>query len=196
MKKLQLLCCMLFLMGNIAYAQFFTGLSYSTSYTTGDFNSYISKPSFRGMALDFRNTVRPNLLIGASFAWNVFYENKGQSSYTWETVTMTGKQFSYTNATPLMASFDYAGSIAEGCNGFVGMGIGTTYINRVTDFGGYEFQSDTWQFLISPEAGIAYVVSDYNSLYLSARYNINFENQDMEGQQYFSINLGIAWGNR
>lgn len=174
-------------------AQDFLGVNYSTGMSVGNLNDYVGKYSFRGMGLDFRTALTNNIVYGLSSSWNVFYEKRDYDSYTFESVTATGKQYRYTNAVPMMGNIDYTGK-SGGLEWFAGLGIGTTYINRETDFGSWAFITNTWQFLLAPEVGVSYPLLSGNAFYASMRYNQNIKSKDLDGQSYLSINIGLGFG--
>lgn len=176
-----------------SYAQEMLALTYSTATSVGDLHDYVSKYSFRGMGIDFRTGLKDKLIYGVSTSWNVFYEEKAYDSYTFETVTATGKQWRYTNAFPMMGNIDYADKKGN-FEWFAGLGVGTTYIMRETDFGSWAFMTNTWQFLLAPEIGIAYPLLSGNNIFASIRYHQNVKSKDLDGQSYLSVNLGFGFG--
>src|SRR6187455_589573 len=78
--------------------------TYSMGFGTGDLSNFISQPSFRGANFDFRKMVTPNIGVGTSVGWNVFYEEQAKGSYEYGPSTLTGKQFRYSNHVPLLAA--------------------------------------------------------------------------------------------
>ena len=193
MRNKLFLLLVLGLLTGTTFAQDMLALTYSTAASTGKLNDYISKYSFRGMAIDYRTGLKDNLIYGVSTSWNVFYEEKEYDSYTFETVTATGKQFRYTNAFPMMGNIDYAGKKGN-LEWFAGLGLGTTYLTRETDFGSWAFTTNTWQFLMAPEVGIAYPLISGNNIFASIRYHQNIKSKDLDGQSYLSVNIGFGFG--
>jgi len=190
--KLNFLIVMVLMSGGMA-AQTWFGTSYSTAYPVGDFKDYMGKSSFRGFGFEYKSYVTKNIAFGVNNSYNFFNQFLDKASYTYETLTATGVQRRHTSAIPMMATFDVGGTISGPARWFAGAGIGTTYLYRYTDFGMFTFSRETWQFLIAPEVGVWIPVVYDNVLYLTARYNINFKNDELVGQQFISLNLGWAW---
>jgi hypothetical protein len=168
------------------------GISYSTSYPVGDFKDYNSKPSFSGFSIEYKTNVHENIAVGINMGFNFFNEYVDKSSYTYETITATGKQRRHSSTIPMMATIAYTGALGEKAHWFAGLGVGTTYIYRYTNFASFTFSRETWQFLLAPEVGVWYPLVEDNILYLTGRYHGNFKNDEMAAQTYFSLNLGWA----
>lgn len=58
----------------------------------------------------------------------------------------------------------------------------------------WRFQEDAWQFAVKPELGFLYDVSSGNALKLGLKYYSGLESEDMDGQGYFTISAGFAFG--
>ncbi len=170
----------------------FLGISYSTSYPVGDFKDYMTKPSFSGFSIEYKTQMHENFAVGINMGFNFFNEYVEKASYTYETITATGKQRRHASTIPMMATFAYTGNLGEKAHWFAGMGVGTTYIYRYTNFGSFTFTRETWQFLLAPEVGIYYPLVEDNIIYLTSRYHMNFKNDEMQAQSYISLNLGWA----
>lgn len=170
--------------------------SYSMGFGTGDVGDFISKPSFRGFTFDYRKLVTPNVGVGGSISWNVFYEEMTKDTYTIGNETLTGKQFRYSNHVPMLASVSYYFSPGEPLNPFVGLGIGAMYTRRNTDMNLYTLEQEAWNFTMQPEAGFLYGMNEGASLYVSGKFNQGFKagNELTSAQSFFSLNVGFAFG--
>jgi hypothetical protein len=71
--------------------------------------------------------------------------------------------------------------------------VGTTSVNRSTDFGLYRINNNTWQFCLRPEAGILYKLSEGTGATAGVKYYANFENDEQDAQSYFSVNVGFVF---
>jgi hypothetical protein len=180
-----------------ASAQSWFGGSYSNSYAVGDFKDYMSRPSWTGFSFEYKSHIMENLAVGVNMGFNFFNEYRDKASYTYETITATGMQRRHTSAIPMMATCAYEGPAGDKLRWFAGLGVGTTYLYRYTNFGSFTFSRETWQFLLAPEVGILYPVNQENILYLTTRYNMNFKNDKMAAQQFISVNIGwaLSWDN-
>lgn len=169
-------------------------VQYDISFGTGDLGSFISAASFRGVSMQYRYAINDKMLIGGDLGWNVFYEEKGYDSYTSGTRTLTGKQYRYQNELPILVSFDYLFSPGNAFQPYVGLGIGTMYTERYTDMGIWRLEQNPWHFLIKPEAGFMYAISNSTSLKLGLKYYEGFKSGDLDSQGYFTISTGFAFG--
>jgi opacity protein-like surface antigen len=177
-----------------AFAQSYSTFNYSIGIPTSDLGDYISKTSWRGLSYDYRKLVQPNIGVGVTVGWNVFYEEKAYDTYTLDNRSLSGKQYRYSNNFPLLVAADYYLKPGEDLNPFIGLGIGTMYTNRVTDMGIYRLEQDAWAFAFQPEIGIKYMVSDYAGLNLSAKYFYGMEAGSISGAQSFlTLNIGYVF---
>jgi len=60
------------------------------------------------------------------------------------------------------------------------------------DMGMFTMQSDVWQFALRPEVGVL-ITTPRMDLILAAKYFSGFKANDTEGQQYFTINVGLVF---
>lgn len=198
MKKILIVTCALCLctVGALK-AQSTTTLTYSVGIPAGDLKEFIGKTSFRGINFDFQKMVQDNIGIGISVGWNVFYENMGDGTYTVDNVSLSGKQWRYSNHIPILLSSTFQLKPGDSMNPYVGLGVGVTYTLRNTDMNLYSIEQDAWNFTLQPALGVLIEVSDVTHVNLSARYNQGFKagNELKNAQSYFSLNLGFTFGN-
>lgn len=178
-----------------AFPQGFTAIQYSIGFGTGDLASYISKPSFRGVTVDYRTLIKSNLAFGFELGWNVFYEGQAGETYTQGNLSYSGNQYRYNNQFPALFSFDYCFKPEEKVNPYIGLGLGVMYSLRETDMSLYRFEQDAWNFTLRPEAGLLMQVNDQMSLNISAKYYHGFKAGDLPTQSYFALNFGFAFKN-
>lgn len=173
----------------------YLSVQYSVGIGIGDMGDFISKPSFRGVLLEYRRSINSNLSVGIDFGWNVFYEKKDYDTYTVGTETLSGIQYRYQNELPMLAALDYNFSGEENpFKPYAGLGIGTIYTERATDMGLWRLEQNPWQFLVRPEVGFLYELSYSVSAKVAAKYYYGFAAGDLdEAQGYVSINVGLAF---
>jgi len=176
-----------------AFAQTLTNVQYSMGFGTGDLGDFISKPSFRGITIDFRKLVQPNIGVGFEIGWNAFYEAKSSEVYTIGNLSYSGKQWRYNNQFPLLFAVDYYLQPGEKVNPFVGLGIGTMYSLRNTDMGQYTLEQDAWNFALRPEVGVMVDASPGMSLAVTGKYYYGFEAGDLDAQSYFALTFGFVF---
>jgi hypothetical protein len=169
-------------------------LEYTVGFTSGDFHNFITKPSYRGMTFDFRSLVKDNLGVGVEIGWNTFYQKFDYSTYTEGTVSLTGTQYRYTFATPMLVSIDYYLKPGSTINPFIGFGIGTEYTRNAMQMGLYSLYRDVWHFALKPELGIIYTpASSGVGVILTGKYYNAFKSGDVKTRSYFTANIGLLW---
>ena len=166
---------------------------YATGFGTGDLGDYISAPSFRGGLIEYRKAIKDNVLVGVDFGWNVFYEKKDADTYTSGTEALSGVQYRTQNALPMLVSAEYFLATDNALKPYVGLGIGTMYLERSTDMGQWRLEENPWSFAVKPELGLLYEMSFSTSFKLAAKYYNGFKTGQLENQGYFSISAGLAF---
>jgi len=166
---------------------------YAMGFGTGDLGEYISAPSFRGGLIEYRKAIKDNVLAGVDFGWNIFYEKKDADTYTSGTEALSGVQYRTQNAIPILVSAEYFLSTENPLKPYVGLGIGTMYLERSTDMGQWRIKENPWSFAIKPELGFLYEMSFSTSFKLAAKYYNGFKTGQLENQGYFSISAGLAF---
>ncbi len=198
MKKILIAACALCLSTvGILKAQSTTTLTYSVGFPTGNLKEFIGKTSFRGINFDYQKMVQDNIGVGVSVGWNVFYQEMGNGTYTVDNVSLSGKQWRYSNHIPIMMSSTFQLKPGDSMNPYVGLGAGVTYTLRNTDMNLYTIEQDAWNFTLQPALGVLIEASDVTRVNVSARYNYGFKagNELKSAQSYFSLNLGFTFGN-
>lgn len=185
------LTALLICLTTLVNAQSKTSLTYSMGFPTGDLGDFISKTSFRGVTVDFRQLVKDNVGLGLSFGWNVFYEERAFDTYEIGTVALSGKQWRYSNNFPMLASFDYYMTQGQRVNPFVGLGTGVIYTRRNTDMNLYTLEQEAWNFALQPQIGIEIDNNISSSFTVILKYYNGFPAGDLEeAQSYLALNVG------
>lgn len=194
MKKLIIFAFALFILAPVSWAQTQTAVTYSMGFGSGDLGDFVEKPSFRGIAIDYRKMVQPNIGVGFTLGWNVFYEEKSYATYTVDNSSLSGKQYRYSNQFPLLLAGNYYLKPGESLNPYVGLGVGTMYTLRNTDMNLYTLEQDAWHFSVTPEIGLQYSIDDSTGLLVGLKYVNGFKAGDFDaGQNYLSLNVGLVF---
>lgn len=174
----------------------YTTINYSMGFATGNLGDYIGKPSFRGVTFDYRRLIQPNVGLGLSFGWNVFYEALDYDTYTIDNASLSGKQYRYSNHFPMLFAMDYYLKPGEKFNPFAGIGAGTIYSLRNTDMNLYTIERNAWHFAVQPQIGFMYTLNDVSAFTVTGKYNYGFGSGELpEAQSYFSLNIGFTFMN-
>lgn len=168
-------------------------VSYPIGFPMGDLSDYIDKTSFRGINLEWGKEVKPNLIAEIETGWNVFYQEQPEQVYTEGTASFSGKQFRYTNSVPIIAGAKWVLKSHNNLVPYAGLGLGTMYSDRSTDFGLYRISTDAWQFCIRPELGITFKSRNGPAAMLGVKYYSSFNSSDLDGQSFLTVNIGIVF---
>jgi len=194
MKKIILILLATICVGGVFAQGSFTA-SYPISFPMGDLSDYIGQTSFRGVTMEFNKRVKKTIDIGLEFSWHTFYERQDKKVYTEGTASVSGIQYRYTNTMPLLAGVKYYKETDGNLKPFAGLGLGTLYVNRSTDLGMYRITTEAWQFALRPELGVLFKAGPGVSALLGVKYYAGFGTDDLDGQSYISVNLGLMFSN-
>lgn len=197
MKKIVILILLVITLG--AKSGFSQNESFSLYYTMGfpmgKLTDHIEQVSFRGMGFDMKFFQNENLAFGFGMQWSTFYKALDYDTYTEGTLSVSGKQYRYYNSLPIHAFASYYAGYAEApVRPFASLGLGTAWNEKSTEMGIFMIQDNSWQFSIQPELGVLVKASDYNSLHISAKYNMPFKSKELDSFPYLSLNLGLSFG--
>ncbi len=192
MKKIILLVLIAGVFITTANAQSSFSIQYSMGFG-GTINNYITTTSWRGVTLEYKLYPQPNISIGIDAGWNHYYERRAFDTYTSGTSSYSGVQFRYANAVPIYITTNYYLSPGEKINPFIGVGIGTIYMDRYTDMGIFRVTDDNWHFALKPEAGVRVNLAMDMDMILALRYNNAFGTSDADQQNFMTFNVGFVW---
>jgi len=159
----------------------------------GNMHDFIGAASFRGFTIDYRNLVQPNIGVGVDIGWNVFYDEIPDGTYEYQNLTISGKQWRYSNEFPMLAAMDFYLKPDETINPFVGLGLGTMYSLQNTDMSAYTYEKDAWHFALRPEIGVILDVAPGMGFMVTSKYYYGFKAGDLPAQGYFTINVGFVF---
>jgi opacity protein-like surface antigen len=170
-------------------------ITYSIGLPAGDVKDFVSRGSFRGIALDYRYIITPQKALGFMVGMNTFYDEMPSETYTIENSSLTGKQYRYSNHIPMLATATYYFEPNEFIRPYATFGVGTMYSRRNTDMNLYTFEQEAWNFALQPEIGLQFELTEDMGLVLTGKYFHGFEaGSELTGDQsYFSLNVGFCF---
>jgi len=168
-------------------------LHYSMGFAIGDMNDFISAPSFRGITFEYHKLVQDNIGVGFEIGWNAFYERKDYATYTKDTRSLTGVQFRYCDAVPMLATVNYYFSPDQQITPFVGLGIGTQYTQNYLSMGMYALTENVWHFAMKPEIGVNFNVNEMFAITMVGKFYGAFKSGDIGTRNYIAANVGFTW---
>jgi len=170
----------------------YTTINYNIGLPLSNTKDYISKTSFRGMSLEFGQFVNDNISAGLYLGWNTFYEAMPKATYPFRNGEITGKQYRYINAIPILAKGKYYLNRETAVQPFIGVGLGTYYMNYRTDMGLYSSNTNKWHFGLAGEVGINIPMNYKTDFYISAQPNYAFKAGSMDAQTWFNFHIGFC----
>jgi hypothetical protein len=157
----------------------------------------LQKTSFQGWNIEYRRALTNTITVGGSLGFNVFHEEIEESTWHFDNTAVTSQNQRYAHTVPITVTAHFNPLRNEGSpvQIFMGGGLGTAYVNQEVWAGSYTFQKDSWNFIVYPEVGLRYVMSDETALYFSTQYMYvpsgNFDNGDLT---YWNFKLGFSFG--
>ncbi len=178
---------------DLAAQEWFWGLAYQVTTPSGDTKDFADDFSFRNLGLDGRAFVKPNVSFGFFTAWNVFAEKTSETISIAEVLDVTGEQFRYINAVPILATAHYYFGQAgrRSIKPYVGLGLGTYWIEQRFEIGFSAIKDSQWHFGVAPEVGIVLPLRSNIAWYLNARYNYAVKANNFT-HQWFGFGIGFA----
>lgn len=195
MKTNNLIITILFLLLSEAMiAQSKTNIHYSIGFPMGDTKDYISKTSWRGVLFEYEKEITPYIGVGIQSGWNTFYEALARATYPLTNGAITSKQYRYINSVPIHVTGKYYFKDEESIiRPFVGLGLGTNYIEQRTDNGLFSDKDDAWVFTFVPKAGFLIPINFKSSATVSVDYNSTSKGGGVPKQSWLGLNIGISW---
>jgi outer membrane protein len=175
-----------------AQEDWFFGLAWSVSVPFEDTKEFTDKTSFRGAAMEIRKMNSPNLSFGGVFAWNVFDWN-GEKTGSVDNTTVTGFQYRYLNAFPLMLNGHYYFGKRDGTRFFAGLNAGGFITEYRLEVGLIALTEDKWQWGGAPEVGLAVPFNWNLAGFVNARYYYGFKTGNIPALNYLNFGVGLVW---
>lgn len=168
-------------------------LTYNIALTTGEFNDYISKASFRGFGIEGRGFLNDNVSMGGMFSWSVFAEQIDALEST-EIFDASGLQNRYVNTYPIAVNGHYYFGEPYQTRFFIGAGLGGYNIDRRTEFGFYATEDNNWHFGFYPEIG-AFIPVGYGNagIYTGLKWHNAIKSDSNPGYSWISIDIGFSF---
>jgi hypothetical protein len=188
------LLALLLLASSAALAQSHVRLSYEFAVPRGDTQDFVDRFSSRGAHLDVSLELSYAFHLELSAGLNSFNGVK-QGVLSTTDGDVSGKQFRYLNAIPLMGGFAFHIPLGHGSRFWAGVNGGAAYFDRVVDIGLHEYSLSDWQWGVQPHLGIAFGLDDGGTaLFFDGRWNYFWERHGIPAQEYFSFGVGLLFG--
>jgi len=181
--------------GQVGHGQTWESVTWSMSAPTANTKDFASPFSFRGVNLSWRKRVGGRAAAGLDVGWSVLNEETAQTS-TFDQADITGQQFRYFNAFPILASIDLGLGNPHGVHPLLGLSVGTYYIERELDIGLWAISDNNWHVGLVPSLGLLIPLGggmDDATAIVRARYNYAFASGQAPYQSWLGIDVGFAF---
>ena len=170
-------------------------ISYPVSFGAGEFYEFIDQPSFRGIAIDNRFFVSPNISVGAGFSWSGYYQKKDRQIYEFNSGAVTATKLNYLYHTTLHSNVFYYPSINSPILPYAGINAGFAYSNKIEEMGILSITNDKWAFGLAPEIGLIISIGDSDfGIITYGKYNQSFySSNNMFDVGYFQWGIGLSF---
>jgi outer membrane protein len=166
-------------------------INYGPSIPLSKTKDYVDKMSWRGFGFGFNKFVNNKLSLGLDISWSTYNNQIKNETFYFDNITVTGTQNKYINTVPVHATvIKYIGE--EKRRYTVGLGVGTSWTEKVTDIGVYSFTDSQWQFSFAPEIGIIYNVTSNIAPYFKLKYFHSVKKSDFDNVSHLNFTLGFA----
>ncbi|NVJ87695.1 MAG: outer membrane beta-barrel protein [Algoriphagus sp.] len=190
------LLTLLVLVGTFGFANAQTSaftIQIPVSIPMGNTADFIDQVSVRGVSIEYQYFTKRNFAIGGELGHTTLYKREENKVYTEGTASLSGIQYRYQYAYPILATGTYF-PITEGMvKPYAGLGMGTIANKRRVDMGIFTSEDTHWQFALRPEVGIILEPSPSVGFKLGAKYYSSFGTSNLNGQSNLSINVGIVF---
>ena len=168
-------------------------LYYLPSLPLGETGDFTDRFSWRGVGVDFGGMLNDEVSAGLTFDWNVFYEDRPNTTYTNGTETITGNQYRYINLFPMMAHMRYW--FEEGnFEWYLGGQVGACRVNEYLEIGYFGLQQKSWNFAVGPEVAINLPTGPSTGLLLGVKYlYIPKSNNNLYTHQMLNFKVGFLF---
>ena len=172
--------------------QWFWGMEYMVASPSSDTKDFANDFSWRNFGIEGRNLLKDNVSVGLYFGWNVFAEKTDTLITAFQGFDVSGVQYRYINAFPIMATAHYYFGRRRGIRPYVGGGLGTYHSKYRLEIGTVAFESNQWHLGVAPEVGVIIPVNWNARVMLNARYNYGLKSNDVT-LTYWTFGIGIGW---
>src|SRR5688500_8791488 len=158
-------------------------------------NDYLTKTSYSGGKLDYRNFIKKNLSVGLALDWTTYEEfiprrtfekPDGNSAITTDFVAQAYQ-------VPITATIHYYFSEGNRFKPFPVLALGGQYLERTLYYTVYATDDDSWGFVVSPELGTVIKIGDNFGALAGAHYSYSTNKTELINKTSFS-NFGFDIG--
>jgi len=170
-------------------------MTYDMAIPMGEMSDFISRDSWRGISIDSRFEIKPNITVGFLIGWQVFAQRFDNITEEFNNgnAAVHGTQFRFINTFPMQGNVHYSFGPDFGIRPWVGMGLGTSFSDQRLQVGFYEVRRAIWSLTFTPQAGIDIPIDHSTAFTLSARYNYFLHNNQPFNYSFIVFSAGFKF---
>ena len=168
------------------------GVSFQPAVPLANTKEFTDNFAWRGVGVDFKKQIKPNVAVGLSAGWQVF-DQQTDAVVSAFGLDISGDQFRYVNSWPILANISYFFGKEGHARPYIAGNVGTYIMEHQLEIGLYAISETNWHFGFAPEAGIAIPLQSNATAFVNSRYNYALSAGSVDDQSYLSFSLGIAW---
>jgi hypothetical protein len=138
--------------------------SWNTSFPIADFNKWINQPGPAGFDFGGRYLVRKGVTVGFNIGWQRVAKLYVGETYTIpeKGLAITANNYRFTWMVPVQAVIAYHFIPDKIISPYIGLGIGTDYMEHHLMIQEYDIYETYWDFSLTPEIGILAKFGSYS----------------------------------
>jgi hypothetical protein len=212
MKKILMIVAIFVLMAGIARSQdkttvfespraYYTA-SWNTTFTLGDFHKWVDVATPAGFDFGARYYVAGGLAVGFNTGWQRVGQAYGYQTFNGPNGTaITATNYRMTWIVPIQAAFDYHFLTSKVISPYLGLGIGTDYMEHHLMIQEYDLYGDRWDFSLTPELGAAIRFGNFSNWGAQVAFNYKwttnkielYDDKKSDHLQMLNLKVGISY---
>lgn len=161
-------------------------------------NDFIGKTSFSGGRMEYRYFNSRTFSYGLSIGWNTLEDYVEGTAYTnSDGATLYTDMVRQMRQLPILAHANFYLSSSETTKPYIGIGIGTNYINTIGYYNIFQTEDPSWGFMARPEVGIEFLSYNGFGFFINAAYNYSTNKSELfpsiDRVQGVSAGFGVLW---
>jgi hypothetical protein len=212
MKKIAILMILVFLGLGITQAQEKSGLGYKpSSYYTfswnmvfpmGDFHDWVGEAGLAGFDIGGRYFIKGGLAVGWNISWDRVAAEYENSTYKIpdKGIAITSTNYRFTWMVPFQAVVAYHFNPDKMISPYVGLGIGSDYMEHHLMIQEYDIYQEQWDFSLTPEIGALVKFGNYSNWGALVAFNykwttnkIEFYDTETTNLSMLNLKIGLAY---
>jgi hypothetical protein len=198
--KYLIILLFIFCTSSYAQQQYYSGITYNLGIPLSKTKDFVGDLSYRGLTIEGGRFMNKNISIGGSVGWNLFSEQITDLIQL-QSGAVSGTQRRHINSFFIFGYGRYNFDFGRGSKvkPYVGVNVGTYYIDSKFEIGVYEWINSNWHFGFAPEVGLIFPAGKHVELFTNVKYNYALDaGETLTGDSnndysYLSVSIGAGF---